>query len=67
MITYLVNALISANPFSVTVTSCATLGNSHSIFAETCTIEELLAAIIGGPQPIETADALLEHFSCWLW
>ena len=30
--------------------------------AETCTIAELLAALLGGPQPIETADALLAHF-----
>jgi DNA repair protein RadC len=28
-----------------------------------CTIVELLAAILGGPQPIETADALLAHFN----
>lgn len=31
--------------------------------AEACTIVELLAAILGGPQPIETADALLAHFN----
>ncbi len=31
--------------------------------AEACTIIELLAAILGGPQPIETADALLAHFN----
>lgn len=30
--------------------------------AETCTIVELLAALLGGPRPIETADALLAHF-----
>ena len=30
--------------------------------SDTCTIIELLAAILGGPQPIETADALLAHF-----
>jgi hypothetical protein len=29
---------------------------------DACTIVELLAAILGGPQPIETADALLAHF-----
>ena len=27
-----------------------------------CTISELLAALLGGPMPIETADALLEHY-----
>ncbi|MDI6696232.1 MAG: DNA repair protein RadC [Anaerolineales bacterium] len=31
--------------------------------ADACTIVELLAAILGGPQPIETADALLAHFN----
>ncbi|NJD60808.1 MAG: hypothetical protein C3F13_16275 [Anaerolineales bacterium] len=31
--------------------------------AGACTIVELLAAILGGPQPIETADALLAHFN----
>ncbi len=31
--------------------------------ADVCTIVELLAAILGGPQPIETADALLAHFN----
>ncbi len=31
--------------------------------ANACTIVELLAAILGGPQPIETADALLAHFN----
>jgi DNA repair protein RadC len=31
--------------------------------ADACTIIELLAAILGGPQPIETADALLAHFN----
>jgi DNA repair protein RadC len=31
--------------------------------ADACTIVELLAAILGGPQPIETADALMEHFN----
>ncbi len=31
--------------------------------ADSCTIVELLAAILGGPQPIETADALLAHFN----
>lgn len=30
--------------------------------ADACTIVELLAALLGGPQPIETADALLAHF-----
>ncbi len=30
---------------------------------DACTIVELLAAILGGPQPIETADALLAHFN----
>ena len=30
--------------------------------ADACTIVELLAAVLGGPQPIETADALLAHF-----
>jgi len=30
--------------------------------ADVCTIVELLAALLGGPQPIETADALLAHF-----
>ena len=30
--------------------------------ADACTILELLAALLGGPQPIETADALLDHF-----
>jgi hypothetical protein len=31
--------------------------------ADVCTIIELLAALLGGPQPIETADALLAHFN----
>ena len=31
--------------------------------AGACTIAELLAALLGGPQPIETADALLAHFN----
>jgi hypothetical protein len=31
--------------------------------ADACTIIELLAALLGGPQPIETADALLAHFN----
>lgn len=31
--------------------------------ADACTIVELLAALLGGPQPIETADALLAHFN----
>ena len=31
--------------------------------ADACTIVELLAAILGGPQPIETADELLAHFN----
>ena len=31
--------------------------------ADACTIVELFAAILGGPQPIETADALLAHFN----
>ena len=31
--------------------------------ADICTIVELLAALLGGPQPIETADALLAHFN----
>lgn len=30
--------------------------------AEACTIVELIAALLGGAQPIETADALLSHF-----
>ena len=30
--------------------------------ANACTITELLAALLGGQQPIETADALLSHF-----
>lgn len=30
---------------------------------QACTIVELLAALLGGPQPIETADALLAHFN----
>jgi len=34
-----------------------------SAHADACTIIELLAAILGGPQPIETADALLAHFN----
>jgi DNA repair protein RadC len=33
-----------------------------SSHANVCTIAELLAALLGGPQPIETADALLAHF-----
>lgn len=33
-----------------------------STHAHTCTIVELLAALLGGLQPIETADALLAHF-----
>ncbi len=33
-----------------------------SACANACTIAELLAALLGGPQPIETADALLAHF-----
>lgn len=33
-----------------------------SAHAEACTVAELLAALVGGPQPIETADALLAHF-----
>ena len=32
-----------------------------STHAEACTVVELLAALVGGPQPIETADALLAH------
>jgi DNA repair protein RadC len=31
--------------------------------ADACTVLELLAALLGGPQPIETADALLAHFN----
>jgi len=31
--------------------------------ADVCTIVELLAAILGGPQPIETADSLMAHFN----
>ena len=34
-----------------------------SAHAGACTIAELLAALLGGPQPIETADALLAHFN----
>jgi hypothetical protein len=30
--------------------------------AEACTIIELLAALLGGPRPIETAEALLTNF-----
>jgi len=33
-----------------------------SACANACTIAELLAVLLGGPQPIETADALLSHF-----
>jgi DNA repair protein RadC len=33
-----------------------------SACANACTIGELLAALLGGPQPIETAEALLAHF-----
>ncbi|MEN4100421.1 MAG: DNA repair protein RadC, partial [Anaerolineaceae bacterium] len=31
--------------------------------AEVCTIVELLAALLGGPQPIETAEGLLAYFN----
>ncbi len=34
-----------------------------SACANACTIGELLAALLGGPQPIETAEALLAHFN----